>query len=294
MNMHATMTAAWRLASLERAASSRGFSFKPMTARRMLRVPAAKCLAMDSRHSSSAATGEAYVGVSQAVSTYFSALHARDAELMQRVWHPRAHLKRLDENDEVVDIPSEKFLQIVREGTPTADQAAIRRDRILNIDVLHPEQAALATVQVTLPPKTYTDFLSLLKLDGEWRIVNKVFTSVEESELSYQDNAPFSKSYDPISACLKTYFSAGHHSDPDLMQEAMHSSCCLYASENGALYERDLHTFLRDMCKRESATGPEITKFDKIISITKVHTNHANGFANPLPYSICEYCILLP
>lgn len=77
--------------------------------------------------------------------------------------HARAHLKRLDENDEVVDIPSEKFLQIVREGTPTADQAAIRRNRILNIDVLHPEQAALATVQVTLPPKTYTDFLSLLK-----------------------------------------------------------------------------------------------------------------------------------
>lgn len=84
------------------------------------------------------------------------------------------HLKRLDDDDEVVDIPSERFLAIVGEGTPTADAAAVAQDAIHNIDVLHPESAALATVQIVLPPKRYTDLLSLLKLDGQWQIINKV------------------------------------------------------------------------------------------------------------------------
>jgi hypothetical protein len=84
------------------------------------------------------------------------------------------HLKRLDDDDEVVDIPAERFLAIVAEGTPTADAEAVAQDGIHNIDVLHPESAALATVQIVLPPKRYTDLLSLLKLDGQWKIINKV------------------------------------------------------------------------------------------------------------------------
>ena len=84
------------------------------------------------------------------------------------------HLKRLDEDDEVVDISADRFFTIVGEGTPTADAAAIAQDAVHSIDVLHPERAALATVQIVLPPKRYTDILSLLKLDGQWMIINKV------------------------------------------------------------------------------------------------------------------------
>lgn len=98
------------------------------------------------------------------------------------VGSPSCHLKRLDEDDEVVDISAERFLAIVGEGTPTADPAAVAQDAIHNIDVLHPDSAALATVQIVLPPKRYTDLLSLLKLDGQWQIINKVSKCRERVE----------------------------------------------------------------------------------------------------------------
>lgn len=34
---------------------------------------------------------------------------------------------------------------------------------------------AFAKVECSIPPKFFTDFLVLLKLDGRWQIVSKVF-----------------------------------------------------------------------------------------------------------------------
>lgn len=52
-----------------------------------------------------------------------------------------------------------------------------RQDRILSIDMSGPE-SALAKVQIAIGSKLYTDYLSMLKIDGEWRIISKTYTHV--------------------------------------------------------------------------------------------------------------------
>lgn len=101
----------------------------------------------------------------------------------------------------------------------------------------------------------------------------QVFTSVDDSELSYREPAAASscvESHAPIAAALTTYLDACHRSDPDLMRRVLHPSACLYASEGGVLVQRDCETFLRDMAARAVSTSAAETAYDKIISISKV------------------------
>ncbi|HYC59027.1 MAG TPA: nuclear transport factor 2 family protein, partial [Thermoanaerobaculia bacterium] len=57
-------------------------------------------------------------------------------------------------------------------GKPAADEA--QRKRTIDwIDVTG--DAAVAKITLTYPAVTFTDYMSLLKVDGEWKIVNKLF-----------------------------------------------------------------------------------------------------------------------
>lgn len=57
-------------------------------------------------------------------------------------------------------------------GKPAADEAQRRRS-IESLDVTG--NAAMAKVVLDYPAVRFTDYLSLVKADGEWRIVNKIF-----------------------------------------------------------------------------------------------------------------------
>lgn len=57
-------------------------------------------------------------------------------------------------------------------GKPAADEAQ-RRRAIESLDVTG--NAAMAKVVLDYPSVKFTDYLSLVKADGEWRIVNKIF-----------------------------------------------------------------------------------------------------------------------
>jgi hypothetical protein len=58
-------------------------------------------------------------------------------------------------------------------GKPAADEAA-RKRRIVSVDVTG--SAASAKIELDYPTAKLTDYMSLLKVGGEWKIVNKIFT----------------------------------------------------------------------------------------------------------------------
>jgi hypothetical protein len=58
-------------------------------------------------------------------------------------------------------------------GQPAEDEDQRRRE-ITMVDVTG--DAAVAKVVLDYPNTLFTDYMSLLKIDGEWRIVNKTFT----------------------------------------------------------------------------------------------------------------------
>ena len=57
------------------------------------------------------------------------------------------------------------------------DRNQPRYDRIISIDISGPE-VALAKVQIAYGDRFFTDYLSLLKIDGRWQIITKTFTYV--------------------------------------------------------------------------------------------------------------------
>ena len=59
-------------------------------------------------------------------------------------------------------------------GSPVADEDQRRRE-ITMVDVTG--DAAVARIVLDYPSVVLTDYMSLLKIDGEWKIVNKIFTA---------------------------------------------------------------------------------------------------------------------
>jgi hypothetical protein len=57
-------------------------------------------------------------------------------------------------------------------GRPAADEAQ-RKRRIESVDISG--TAAQAKIVLEYPGVTFTDYMTLLKIDGEWKIVAKVF-----------------------------------------------------------------------------------------------------------------------
>lgn len=66
-------------------------------------------------------------------------------------------------------------------GEPAEDEAQ-RRRRITMVDVSG--DAAVAKIELDYPNALITDYMSLLKINGEWRIVNKIFHVDEKGSLS--------------------------------------------------------------------------------------------------------------
>jgi Putative lumazine-binding len=57
-------------------------------------------------------------------------------------------------------------------GKP-ADDEAQRKRRIVSVDVT--DDAAFAKIELDYPKVKFTDYFTLLKVDGEWKIMSKVY-----------------------------------------------------------------------------------------------------------------------
>jgi hypothetical protein len=66
------------------------------------------------------------------------------------------------------------YLPMVAARPSPASRQEKRRDRIISIAFAGPV-TALARVECAIGEKRFTDLLSLVQLEGEWRIIAKVF-----------------------------------------------------------------------------------------------------------------------
>ncbi|MCM3878089.1 MAG: nuclear transport factor 2 family protein [Thermoanaerobaculia bacterium] len=57
-------------------------------------------------------------------------------------------------------------------GKPAADEAQ-RKRRIVSVDITG--DTAVVKVELDYPNAFLTDYLSMLKIDGQWKIINKIF-----------------------------------------------------------------------------------------------------------------------
>ena len=77
-------------------------------------------------------------------------------------------------DSKLVEIKLEDFFRHIEAGWADPQEHAVVAREILLIDVF--DNAAIAKIQANFPDGKAVDYLSLLKIDEQWKIVNKIFS----------------------------------------------------------------------------------------------------------------------
>jgi hypothetical protein len=109
-------------------------------------------------------------GVRACVEHYFRGHATGDGEHFRRAFHPDAKLFFIRDG-KVTQWTLEEYAGRAS-GKPAPDEAQ-RQRRIESIDITG--NAAIAKIVLDYPSVTFTDYMSLLKIGDEWKIVNKTF-----------------------------------------------------------------------------------------------------------------------
>jgi len=106
---------------------------------------------------------------------YFDAAYEMDADKFASIFHPSSSVTKVGDDGNVSVTPIETWLSAVRTLTSPKQQGAERDDEILSVQVAR--DLALLKVRLRIAPRSFTDLLSCLKVNGTWKIVQKVMTS---------------------------------------------------------------------------------------------------------------------
>lgn len=109
------------------------------------------------------------------VQAYFDMLYTADCTEAERIFHPEAHVQSLD-GETVVSVDLKGF-QRRMQGRPIPRARGERQDgAIVTLDFAGPG-CAHVKLRSTMLDTLFIDYLTLLKSNGQWRIVSKVFHS---------------------------------------------------------------------------------------------------------------------
>jgi hypothetical protein len=115
----------------------------------------------------------AYPDVADVLSLYFDGLYHSDTTRLRRVFHPRAQYVCATEGT-LAHLTMEEYFPIVDQRPSPASRGEERSDDIVSIEFAGPV-TAFARVHCAVGPKCFTDLLTLIRIDGRWQIISKVF-----------------------------------------------------------------------------------------------------------------------
>ena len=118
-------------------------------------------------------------GIQTLLDDYFELMHTQEMSLFDKVFHKDSNLYS-SENDELVIRSADLYRSQMEARTSPQDSGNARRDEVLFIDQISPE-VALAKVQLEMFGGVMQDYLNLLRVDGSWFIISKLYKQVGKS-----------------------------------------------------------------------------------------------------------------
>lgn len=122
----------------------------------------------------------AFDDINGVLQEYFDALYFCDIDRLQRVFHPRAIYATADETP-LLYRTMEEYVPVVAARQSPASRNEARRDHVDAID-LAGENTAVARVRCSIGQRDFVDFLTMVRTDGRWRIIAKVFQITERQQ----------------------------------------------------------------------------------------------------------------
>jgi len=117
-----------------------------------------------------------YTAILDLLSRYYDGLYRLDTNTLAEVFSPSAHYATIA-NGALLTLTMDEYLPRLEQRDSPEEEGAPYDSRVVSIRFAG-VNTALAQVQATLFGHDYTDFLSLLRIDGRWRIQAKVFEGI--------------------------------------------------------------------------------------------------------------------
>ncbi|NII25648.1 nuclear transport factor 2 family protein [Pseudoflavitalea sp. X16] len=106
-------------------------------------------------------------GVKACLENYMSG----DGNRMEKAFHPSATMKYIDyQSGEFKDVPIADFIARIKSNTTKTD----RKIEIVSMNI--EGSAAQAKIRIETAQVIMNDYMNLLKINGEWKIVSKIFS----------------------------------------------------------------------------------------------------------------------
>mgnify|MGYP001796753119 CR=1 FL=1 len=109
-----------------------------------------------------------YAKVEKTVNYYLVGGTIGDYNLLARAFHKDATMKYISDGEYKEVKALDFFEKAIVQG-----EKSNRITKVISINISG--NAASATLQINYPTSSITDYMNLLKIDGDWKIVNKVF-----------------------------------------------------------------------------------------------------------------------
>jgi hypothetical protein len=98
-----------------------------------------------------------------------------EGDRVEKAFHPSATMKYIDiTNGEFKDIPIADYISRVKSNRNTGATPPKRKIEIVSMNV--EGTAAQAKIKIENEKNILWDYMNLLKINGEWKIVSKIFS----------------------------------------------------------------------------------------------------------------------
>ena len=122
----------------------------------------------------------AFADIGVVLRDYFDALYFCDVTKLQCVFHPKAIYATADEIPLLYRTMPE-YMPVVAARQPPASREESRKDHIDMIE-LAGENTAMARVRCSIGSRDFVDLLTLVRTDGRWQIMSKIFHIIENRD----------------------------------------------------------------------------------------------------------------
>ena len=149
---------------------------------------------------------------------YINAHATGNPDYIRKAFFPEAKIMAFRDG-KLLNLSVEEFASRFS-GKPAADESQ-RKRRIDSLDITG--NAGVARIVLDYPDVTLTDYMSLLKVGGEWKIVNKVFTAEPKANPA-TNSTPVQPSDDreAVKQAVLDYVEALYEADSARIERSVH------------------------------------------------------------------------
>lgn len=163
------------------------------------------------------------LGIQRTLTYYYDGAALHSIEALVKAYHPRARMTYVDvDNGTYEKFEVGRYLSMLSETEPVYRNRSIK---ILSLDITG--DAAMVKTRITFHDRgmRLNDYLSLHKMEGEWRIVSrtslKEYATFEKEKLVLWDKT-LARDQKEINQVLDTYLQGGDQGNSSVMKAVFH------------------------------------------------------------------------